>query len=409
MHGRPRDYKEKLKDPKAAEAYARKVTAIKQGTALVLACRQARRYDPAALTASEKLLKVVPEIYTIWNYRREALEPVFAAGGDAAKSASDHELALTQACLQENPKSYSTWHHRKWIVLKGLADLHSQLKLVDSALSLDGRNFHAWNYRQFVVKLLGVDSESELAYSSTLIAADFSNYSAWHYRTMLLPRLYNEDITTVSLDDLMALSHHQQRQEQSLQGGTAEIATEQAKQQLCTTTSSAPASRATGAFTGSASQQRPIPLHVLDQEYDMVHQAFATDSADQSPWIYYRWLLGNSLAHLQQAQQHPQQPERVEDARVVLGEVLAREISRFSDHLALDADAKWPLLMTARLKEAQVRLGLCEGLGLDVEHVRAEVSRLYGRLQEKDPMRAGYYADAAAGKAFVVVQALGTV
>lgn len=65
-----------------------------------------------------------------------------------------------------------------------------------SALALDGRNFHAWNYRQFIVKLLGVDSESELSYSSSLIAADFSNYSAWHYRTMLLPRLYNEDITT---------------------------------------------------------------------------------------------------------------------------------------------------------------------------------------------------------------------
>ena len=69
-------------------------------------------------------------------------------------------------------------------------------RVIRSALSLDGRNFHAWNYRQFIVKLLGVDSESELAYSSTLIAADFSNYSAWHYRTMLLPRLYNEDITT---------------------------------------------------------------------------------------------------------------------------------------------------------------------------------------------------------------------
>jgi geranylgeranyl transferase type-2 subunit alpha len=65
-----------------------------------------------------------------------------------------------------------------------------------SALTLDGRNFHAWNYRQFIVKLMGVHAEEELSYTSSLIAADFSNYSAWHYRTMLLPRLYNEDIAT---------------------------------------------------------------------------------------------------------------------------------------------------------------------------------------------------------------------
>jgi hypothetical protein len=62
MHGRPREYKNKLKDPKAAEAYAKKVAAIKQGTALVLECRRQCRYDPAALKASEKLLKVVPEV-----------------------------------------------------------------------------------------------------------------------------------------------------------------------------------------------------------------------------------------------------------------------------------------------------------------------------------------------------------
>jgi len=38
------------------------VAAIKQGTTLVLECRRQRRYDQAALTASEKLLKVVPEV-----------------------------------------------------------------------------------------------------------------------------------------------------------------------------------------------------------------------------------------------------------------------------------------------------------------------------------------------------------
>jgi len=65
-------------------------------------------------------------------------------------------------------------------------------------------------------------------------------------------------------------------------------------------------------------------------------QAFAADSADQSPWIYYRWLLGNSLAHLQEAQQQQQQQGQqqqqqettaggssssVEEAQVVLAEV----------------------------------------------------------------------------------------
>jgi geranylgeranyl transferase type-2 subunit alpha len=90
-------------------------------------------------------------------------------------------------------------------------------------------------------------------------------------------------------------------------------------------------------------------------------------------------------------------------------QVLAREVSRFSEGLAQDPDAKWPLLMTARLKEVQLSLGLSEGLGADTHNLKAEVQGLYRRLAEIDPMRAGYYADAAAGKAFVVVQALGTV
>jgi geranylgeranyl transferase type-2 subunit alpha len=70
------------------------------------------------------------QLYTVWNYRREALAPAFDAGGEEAQQAADGELALTQACLQENPKSYSTWHHRKWVVKKGLANLQLELKLV---------------------------------------------------------------------------------------------------------------------------------------------------------------------------------------------------------------------------------------------------------------------------------------
>jgi hypothetical protein len=40
-------------------------------------------------------------------------------------------------------------------------------------------------------------------------------------------------------------------------------------------------------------------------------------------------------------------------------QVLQREVARFeADHLEAEPDARWPLLMVARLKEAQARLGL---------------------------------------------------
>lgn len=38
------------------------VDAIRNGTALILSCRKAKRYDEAAMNAAAQLLKVVPEV-----------------------------------------------------------------------------------------------------------------------------------------------------------------------------------------------------------------------------------------------------------------------------------------------------------------------------------------------------------
>ena len=319
------------------------------------------------------------QIYTIWNFRREALGPVFEAASpspssssptsddedqsrsqllSAARTASDTELALTQACLTENPKSYSAWHHRKWVVAKGLCKLDAELKLVTRALDQDNRNFHAWSYRKVIVSLMKRGGEVELGYSEEKIAQDFSNYSAFHYRTTLLPR----------------------------EGG------------------------------GGREGEGLIAPSVLDEEFDMVHQAFATDCKDQSPWIYYRWLLGQCVAHLEASRDRKVDHEVSEglDAGSFLHAVYEREIERMKeDHLSAEPDAKWPLITLAVLTEGKSRLssnsnsnpsleGGGEGMGPGV--VCPESRAIYERLIHLDPMRAGFYKDAIEGRADLIVK-----
>lgn len=320
--------------------------------------RKHKDYRPESLKLSTKLLELNPEVYTVWNYRREALQPVLDKGGEEAKQVAEGELQLTEKALHQNPKSYAAWHHRAWVVSKGITSLDHELYLVKKLLDADERNFHGWGYRRFITQLKGVPAEEELEYTEQKINQNFSNYSAWHYRSHLLPAVHSER-PTLTLADLLAKDNDEQQPDDG--------------------------------------KPRPVPAAALDEEYRLVQQAFFTEPEDQSGWLYHRWLLGNSLALAQAAAGS----SRAQGTTGELAGVLDREIGMCKDLLEVEPDSKWPLLTLARLREAQRQMQGDQGLPDDVKDT-------YKQLIALDPMRQGYYQDALDGKAFVITQSLGT-
>lgn len=63
----------------------------------VLSRRAARRYDPESMTLAAKLLEQNPEVYTVWNYRREALKDTLQVSEEACLS---HHQQCSLACTE---------------------------------------------------------------------------------------------------------------------------------------------------------------------------------------------------------------------------------------------------------------------------------------------------------------------
>ncbi|ETW08421.1 hypothetical protein H310_01004 [Aphanomyces invadans] len=215
------------KTPEEEIKIAEHVRKYKEVSAQVMVLKKAQQFDDHGLKLSALVVVLNPEFWIVWAFRRDTIRHLLRTDDSRKKELAEAECKLTMEALMKNPKSYSAWFQRQWIVDNGMAVVEKEVRLCDALLNKDERNFHCWNYRRYLSKLKASGEEHAnddlLEFSTRKVAQNFSNYSALHQRTLSLPT--------------------------------------------------------------------PLPLDVLLEEVEMVKQAVFTEPYDQSNWFYYRWLI----------------------------------------------------------------------------------------------------------------------
>ncbi|CAI2370270.1 unnamed protein product [Moneuplotes crassus] len=296
IHGRKRSQRREMTQEELDKANAKlkKVEKINKG---FLEKRKAKEYTEKTLEMTMKMAALSPDFDTIWNYRREIITHL----NKEKKPDEQYKFFLTELMglvklMKENPKSYTLWGHRQWVILEGLkiekfmteeqlkpvggGILNNEIKLCDKMLTADERNFHCWNYRSWVVntqlsqydeiekavlmkaKLKSKESakegegetetteeetkeeaynaeemklrklNEEFDMTTKMAEKNFSNFSAWHYRSKLMLKIHKD-----------------------------------------------------------SNSPYKVPLDLIHKELDKIKHALFTEPNDQSPWNYHRWLV----------------------------------------------------------------------------------------------------------------------
>lgn len=119
-HGRKRSQRRELTADEIEKANT-KLQKIEKINKAFLEKRANKEYSEATLEMTQKIALLSPDFDTVWNYRREIIESL-----NKEKSPHDQyqfhlmELMSLVKLMKENPKSYTLWAHRQWVILQGL-------------------------------------------------------------------------------------------------------------------------------------------------------------------------------------------------------------------------------------------------------------------------------------------------
>ena len=147
-------------------------------------------------------MQLCPDITTVFNYRRELIEKIqqnLDAAGKAKTLATD--IKLITKIMQSDPKSYTLWSYREWLVVKLFnidpSIINKEKQLCSMLLTKDEKNFHVWNYRNWL-NTIKMNIDEELEFTKAKINSNPFNFSPYHFRSKYLHEKYCNNISQMS-------------------------------------------------------------------------------------------------------------------------------------------------------------------------------------------------------------------
>ena len=262
--------------------------------------------------------------------KAQMLQQQYNAAMDAIRdpSALDQYLASGTPILDYLDDFATLWNRRKEFVQKDPSEtaVQAELDIALRVMASNPKSYWAWHHRRWCIGLLETyDYTKEVAICDRFLGADCRNFHAWRHRRWAVAKcgnLYDSELQK-TYDLISAESSN---------------------------------------FSAWHYRSQLPNLTDLRAEVEMVVNACWMDVADQSAWIYYRWLLNHEKISQDQ-------------------ELIEAQVAMMDELMELENGCKNPYLAGIWLQRKR-------------EHPdEAKIRKLKDKLCEIDPIRAPYYEE----------------